>query len=155
MESTIEGFGNPEWGLGRPFPAAMAWAAGLSKAGGAILVGAGRAVRWATLPLMVTMALAAITVHWENGWPAIAGSGTATVRRRGGFVQRLAEPYPGRYEYTEPGRPVALNNGIAFAATYAVMLLALFFLGGGRFVGIDYWLGRRFITYQAWRQSPC
>jgi len=37
-----------------------------------------------------------------------------------------------------------LNNGIEFAATYLVMLAALFFLGGGRYVSVDYWLARRF-----------
>ena len=39
---------------------------------------------------------------------------------------------------------VVLNNGIEFAATYFVMLLALFFLGGGRFVSVDYWMARSF-----------
>jgi uncharacterized membrane protein YphA (DoxX/SURF4 family) len=38
MESTIEWFGNPEWGLGLPLPALMAWLAALTEAGGAILL---------------------------------------------------------------------------------------------------------------------
>jgi hypothetical protein len=37
-----------------------------------------------------------------------------------------------------------LKNGIELAATYFIMCLALLFLGGGRFVSIDYWLGRSF-----------
>jgi putative oxidoreductase len=36
-----------------------------------------------------------------------------------------------------------LNNGIEFAATYFIMLLALFFIGAGRYVSLDYWIARR------------
>ena len=38
-----------------------------------------------------------------------------------------------------------LNNGIEFSAIYFAMLLSLFFMGGGRFVSIDYWLKRNVI----------
>jgi len=146
MEATIAWFGNPDWGLGMPFPAAMAWAASLSETVGAVLLVAGLAVRWATIPLMVTMIVAALTVHWENGWLAIADSGTEAARRLGGFMEWLADAHPGRYEYiTELGSPVILNNGIEFAVTYFLMLLVLFFIGGGRYVSVDYWLRRRFI----------
>lgn len=49
----------------------------------------------------------------------------------------------GNYEWlTESGNFVILNNGIEFAATYFVMLLALFFMGGGRYVSVDWWLAR-------------
>ncbi|MEF1306676.1 AraC family transcriptional regulator, partial [Vibrio owensii] len=37
-----------------------------------------------------------------------------------------------------------LNNGMEFAATYFVMLLVLFFYGGGRYVSLDYWLRKPF-----------
>ena len=40
---------------------------------------------------------------------------------------------------------VILNNGIEFAVTYAVMLLALIAQGGGRYVSLDYW-AMRWIT---------
>ena len=51
----------------------------------------------------------------------------------------------GNYEWlTEQGSFVVLNNGIEFAATYFIMLLALFFIGGGRYVSIDYWIARHF-----------
>jgi putative oxidoreductase len=47
----------------------------------------------------------------------------------------------GNYEWlTENGSIIMLNNGIEFAATYFIMLLALFFIGGGRYVSLDYWL---------------
>ena len=38
IEATAAWFGNPEWGLGLPFPTLLAWLAGLSEAGGAILL---------------------------------------------------------------------------------------------------------------------
>ena len=37
-----------------------------------------------------------------------------------------------------------LNNGIEFAVTYFIMLLALFFTGGGKYLSFDYWIARRF-----------
>jgi hypothetical protein len=37
-----------------------------------------------------------------------------------------------------------LNNGIELAATEFVMLLALFFMGAGRYLSADYWIARRF-----------
>lgn len=35
-----------------------------------------------------------------------------------------------------------LNNGIEFSITYFVMLLALLFMGAGRYVSVDYWIER-------------
>lgn len=49
----------------------------------------------------------------------------------------------GNYDWlTSSGSVVILNNGIEFAATYFVMLLALFFMGGGRYVSLDWWVAR-------------
>jgi uncharacterized membrane protein YphA (DoxX/SURF4 family) len=39
---------------------------------------------------------------------------------------------------------VILNNGIEFAATYFIMLLALFFIGAGKYLSVDYWIARRY-----------
>ena len=51
----------------------------------------------------------------------------------------------GNYDWlTENGSFVVLNNGIEFAATYFIMLLALFFIGGGRYVSVDYWIKEKF-----------
>lgn len=156
MDSTIAWFADPDWGLGLPFPAVMAWTAALSETIGAVLLVAGLAVRWATVPLMVTMAVAALTVHWQNGWLVIAEGGSDAARRLNGFMEWLAGAHPGRYEYiTELGSPVVLNNGIEFAATYFIMLLTLFFIGGGRLVSIDYWLCRRFMWLKKAGDSPC
>ena len=43
---------------------------------------------------------------------------------------------------TEKGSLVMSNNGIEWGVTYFVMLLALFFTGGGRYFSVDYWLRR-------------
>jgi hypothetical protein len=54
--------------------------------------------------------------------------------------------HPG-YSYdwlTENGNLVILNNGIEFSATYFIMLLGLFFVGGGRYVSAGYRVARKF-----------
>jgi putative oxidoreductase len=147
MDSTIEWFGNPDWGLGLPFPELMAWSAALTEAGGAILLLTGLAVRWISVPLMVTMLVAIFTVHWQNGWLAIAeGSGSffandrsiAAIERLGAAKDILQEH--GNYSWlTEHGSIVMLNNGIEFATTYFIMLLVLFFYGAGSYLSLDYW----------------
>lgn len=38
---------------------------------------------------------------------------------------------------------MVLNNGIEFAATYFIMLLALFFMGAGNYFSVDYWIARK------------
>ena len=152
MESTIEWFGNPDWGLGLPFPTLMAYLAAMTETGGAIMLVTGLAVRWISIPLMITMVVAAVTVHLQNGWLAIAeGSGSLFANERTiGAVERLDRAKEilrehGNYDWlTQNGSFVVLNNGIEFAVTYFVMLLALFFIGAGRYLSADYWIARRF-----------
>ncbi len=147
MDSTIEWFGNPDWGLGLPFPELMAWSATLTEVAGAILLLTGLAVRWISVPLMATMLVAIFAVHWQNGWLAIAeGAGSmfatdqsiAAIERLDIAKEILQEH--GNYSWlTEHGSIVMLNNGIEFATTYFIMLLMLFFYGAGRYLSIDYW----------------
>jgi len=151
MDSTIEWFGNPDWGLGLPFPTLMAWMASLTEAGGAILLLFGLGVRWVSVPLMITMIVAAVTVHIENGWLAIAeGSGFFATERTMGAIDRLDRAKDileehGNYSWlTDNGSLVILNNGIEFAATYFIMLLALLLIGGGKYVSLDYWIANKF-----------
>ena len=147
MDSTIEWFANPDWGLGLPFPELMAWSAALTEAGGAILLLTGLAVRWISVPLMITMLVAIFTVHWQNGWLAIAeGSGSLFANDRSvAAIERLDIAKDilqehGNYSWlTEHGSIVILNNGIEFATTYLIMLLVLFFYGAGRYLSVDYW----------------
>jgi putative oxidoreductase len=150
INSTAAWFGNPDWGLGLPFPELMAWMASLIEAGGAILLFFGIAVRWISIPLIVTMIVAAVTVHLQNGWLAIAeGSGFFASERTAGAIDRLDRAKEilqqhGNYEWlTENGSIVVLNNGIEFAATYTIMLLVLFFTGAGN-ASVDYYISRKF-----------
>ena len=151
FEDTVAWFGNPDWGLGLPFPLLMASLAVAAEVGGAILLTVGLATRWISIPLMFTMAVAAVTVHLENGWLAISSaSGPFATERTAGAIDRLDRAKSilqehGNYNWlTENGSVVILNNGIEFAATYLLMLLALLFMGGGRYVSVDYWLARHF-----------
>jgi uncharacterized membrane protein YphA (DoxX/SURF4 family) len=149
FESTAEWFGNPDWGLGLPVPYVMtALAAGAEFFGGIALV-AGLATRLVALPLAITMLVAMLTVHWDNGWHAISDSSSwlanervlEAAPRKAKAIDLLKEH--GNYGWlTERGPVTILNNGIEFAATYFIMLLSLLFTGGGRYFSIDYWIDR-------------
>lgn len=139
MENTIAWFGNPDWGLGLPFPAFMAYLAVGAEVLGAIALLLGLAMRWFAIPLMVTMLVAAFKVHWSNGWQAIADPmspfANANVE---GAVERLDMAKRllrenGNYDWlTETGNFVVSNNGIEWSITYFVMVLALFCTGAGK-----------------------
>jgi uncharacterized membrane protein YphA (DoxX/SURF4 family) len=151
-EDTVAWFGNPDWGLGLPMPELMVILAAGSEVLGAILLALGLAVRWISIPLMVTMVVAAVTSHLNNGWLAIAeGAGIFATERTMGAVERLDRAKDilrehGNYEWlTENGSFVVLNNGIEFAATYFIMLLALFFMGAGKYFSMDYWIRRKYM----------
>lgn len=146
---TVEWFGNAEWGLGLPLPAVMATLAIGAELGGALSLLLGLGLRWMALPMMVTMLVAMATVHWENGWLAIAeGRGWFATERTLAASAELARAKAILMQHadydslTRHGSLVVLNNGIEFAATYFVMLLSLFFTGAGRYVGLDWWIGR-------------
>jgi uncharacterized membrane protein YphA (DoxX/SURF4 family) len=143
MENTIEWFGNPDWGLGLPFPTVLAYLAAYTEAIGALLLLLGLAVRWVSIPLMITMLVAIFAVHWDHGWAAIADSSAQDVAVRLGAAKDILQEH-GNYSWlTEYGNFVILNNGIEFAVTYFIMLLSLLFTGGGRYVSVDYYLSRR------------
>ena len=159
FDNIVEWFGNPDWGLGLPMPVLMATLATATEVVGAVLLLIGLGVRWISIPLMVTMVVAAMTVHWEHGWQAIASTkgafasehlGPLMLENASGAAERLAAARSlleqhGNYDWlTGAGPFVVLNNGIEFAATYFIMLLALFFLGSGRYLWLDYWIARRY-----------
>lgn len=153
-ENTVQWFGNPDWGLGLPLPTLMAFLAGWTELLGAIFLAVGILVRWISIPLMVTMVVAAVTVHLEYGWQAIADPTAAYANERVmESVERLSRAKDilreyGNYDWlTGRGSIVILNNGIEFAATYFIMLFVLLFSGGGRYVSVDYWMNRYFSRY--------
>jgi len=155
FDNVVEWFGNAEWGLGLPAPYLMAvLAVGAEVIGAACLV-IGLAVRWVAIPLMATMVVAALTVHWQNGWQAVADAKSpfppadiAEAGERLAAAKSLLQEY-GNYDWLiGSGNFVISNNGIEWAVTYFIMLLALFFTGGGRYLSADYWIARRYRTGQ-------
>lgn len=150
FDSTVEWFGNPDWGLGLPFPTLLAFFAGATELAGSVLLALGLGVRLIAIPLIATMIVAIFTVHLEHGWLAIAEyAGPFATERTMMAIDRLNEAKDilrqhGDYEHlTEHGSLVILNNGVEFAVTYLIMLLSLFFTGAGRYVSADYWIRKR------------
>lgn len=152
--NNIENVGYWFMSLGIPAPEFMAWLAGLTEFVGGILLVAGLAVRLVSVPLMFTMLVAAITAHWEFGWHVLPEAElTVPWEWRGDLIEEatirkdraiaiLREH--GNYQWlSSAGGFTVLKNGIEFAATYFIMLLALFFSGGGRYLSLDYWLLRK------------
>lgn len=148
----IAGFeGTVSWfeRMDMPLPEVMAFLAAAAEFGGGICLIFGFCTRLAAIPLMITMLVAAFLVHWENGWLAISDSTSMFANER---VMEAAEKKEiikdivrehGNYGYlTSSGSITILNNGFEFAMTYFVMLLALLFTGGGRYVSADYWIAR-------------
>ncbi len=160
--------GNPDWGLGLPAPELLAYLAAYSELIGGIALLFGIAVRWFAIPLMITMLVAIFSVHWDDGWFAVAPGDPSTstakpiadylglesakqslenskeVGQRVSAAKSLLKKH-GNYDWlSEKGSFVVLNNGIEFAATYFIMLLVLFFMGAGKYFSIDYWLAKIF-----------
>ncbi len=158
FSDTVAWFGNEDWGLSLPFPTLLVAFVTLVEIFGALFLLVGFAVRWISIPLFITMLGAAMTAHWQNGWLAIAeADGFFANERTIDAATRLAKAKEilqlhGNYDWlTEMGNFVVLNNGIEFAATYAIMLLTLFFIGGGRYVSVDYWLSDKQLVFNKYR----
>ncbi len=163
LDATAQWLGS---GLGLPEPELLAQLLTYTELLGGFLLLFGLAVRWVSIPLMVAMFVAAVTVHWDNGWFAIAPADPATSTAKpladlglpaaraslensqavGDRLRRastILEEH-GNYAWlTEKGNIAVLNNGIEFAATYFIMLFSLLFSGGGRWFSLDYYLDRQ------------
>jgi len=141
IEGTAAWFGGS---LGLPLPEVMAWLAGVTEAGGALLLLVGFGVRYITLPLMVTMLVAIFAVHWGNGWSSIASGSDPDIAVRLSTVKEILTEHGDYAWLTEKGRFVILQNGIEFGVIYFLMCLSLFFTGAGRYISIDYWIKRKY-----------
>ncbi len=156
FEDIVSWFGNEDYGLGLPLPFVMAFLATAAELVGGIFLLLGALTRLVSIPLMVTMVVAMVSVHAENGWLAIADASSwladGTILLNESVMEApeklqaaksLLQEH-GHYDWlTSSGNFVVLNNGIEFAATYFVMLLVLFFYGGGRYVSVDYFVRKR------------
>lgn len=138
--------------LGYPLPDVMAFLACATEIGGAVALLLGLATRLACIPLMFVMAMAVTTVHWNNGWQITAdprspfpGEDIDAARERLGEARRILREQGEALHgdsgwFSEFGSIVILNNGVALGVTYFVMLLALFYFGGGRYVSVDHYI---------------
>ncbi len=154
FDQVVEWFGNPDWGLGLPFPWLMAFLATASEVVGAILLTLGLATRYISVPLMITMLVAVFAVHWPYGWQAVAdlqsAGATEATHEAITRLQRAREILQehGNYDWlTDSGRYsfVVSNNGIEWGVTYFLMLAVLAFSGGGRWFSVDYWIAKHFV----------
>ncbi len=155
FDSIVDWFGNDDYGLGLPMPFIMAFLATAAELVGGVLLLLGALTRLVSIPLMVTMIVAMVSVHAKNGWLAIADAsswladGTILLNEnimaapeKLAAAKSLLQEY-GHYDWlTSSGNFVVLNNGIEFAATYFIMLLVLFIYGGGRFFSVDYYVNK-------------
>ena len=139
---------------------------------GGICLLVGLATRLWSIPLAIAMLVAALSVHWDNGWPAIAPSNppaacihdtqahqqsnvferyircqnvnarTIEASKRLARAKAILREH-GNYRYLNgSGSIVKLNSGIEFAMIYFSMLLALLIIGPGRYLSVDYYLRR-------------
>ena len=150
FDDIVQWFGDPEWGLGLPFPELLACLATATELVGGVLLLIGLATRLVSLPLMITMVVAILTVHAQHGWLAIADASSwfadgtiyydpsvLAAPEKLAAANTLLEKHGYIDWLTSSGKFVILNNGIEFAATYFIMLAVLLFYGGGRYVSAD------------------
>lgn len=164
----VNWFGNTEWGLGLPFPTLLANLAAWTEFLGGWLLLIGLLTRLVSIPLMFTMIIAATSVHLDNGWFAVtpinpdtssakvaswlgidAGKQSLENSEETGIrlerMRSILEENGNTSWLYEKGSIVVLNNGIEFAATYFIMLLALFFIGAGRYTSLDHFIRRHYL----------
>ncbi|MFC3031325.1 DoxX family protein [Pseudoalteromonas fenneropenaei] len=162
-DNVVSWFGNSEWGLGLPFADFLAFSAGWLEFLGGWLLLFGLFTRLVSIPLAAIMLVAMFSVHWQNGWFAITPtsaqtspaqvlawlqvpgaseslSNSSAAAERLQYIKEMISDSGYSAYLHETGSVVILNNGIEFAASYFVMLLVLFAIGGGRFSSLDHWL---------------
>ena len=162
----VSWFGNADWGLGLPFPTLLANLAAWTEFLGGWMLFLGLLPRLVSIPLMFTMFIAATSVHADNGWFAITPTNpdtspakmvswlgfesaeqslinSADTGERLNRMRSILEDNGNTEWLYENGSIVVLNNGVEFAVTYFIMLLALIFIGAGRYTSIDYFAAQR------------
>ncbi|WP_222422640.1 HvfX family Cu-binding RiPP maturation protein [Rheinheimera sediminis] len=156
FDSTLSWFTNPDWGLGLPAPALLLSLVILLELGGGLALLLGLFTRLTAFGLSITMLVAMLTVHAQNGWLAIADASSwladGTIFRNEAVMavpEKLAkanEVLQQQADYSwliSSGKLVVLNNGIEFAATYFSMLFVLVVYGAGRWLSLDYLLAKK------------
>jgi len=133
MEATVAWFGNPDWGLGLPFPELNAYMAATTEIVGVVLLLLGIGTRLISIPMIFVMLMAYFTVHIDHGWLAIASSSADPgVAERLNMAREILKEN-GNYSWlTEKGSFVILQNGAEFIVAYIVLLLTLISFGPGK-----------------------
>lgn len=150
----VSWFANPDWGLGLPAAGLLAFLAGWSEFLGGWLLLFGLFTRLICIPLMITMIVAATTAHWEQGWHVLPESKLTVpwewrtdlieqANQRKSKANEVLKEHADYQWVTETGAITILKNGIEFAATYFLMLMVLFFYGGGRYLSLDHYLKKQ------------
>ena len=156
FDSTLSWFANSDWGLGLPAPALLLSLVILLELGGGLALLFGLFTRLTAFGLSITMLVAMLTVHAQNGWLAIADASSwladgtifsneavMAVPEKLAQANKILQQQPDYDWLVSSGKLVVLNNGIEFAATYFVMLLVLVVFGAGPWLSLDYWLNRK------------
>jgi uncharacterized membrane protein YphA (DoxX/SURF4 family) len=150
-EQSVVWFGNPELGLGLPYPELLVLIAGVTQVIGGLSLLTGFVVRWMVPPLMALMLVAALSAHWDRGWqdiidppPPVAAEalGPLPSERPGDTQGRLedARSFVDQAGYPETARNLVIRQGgLERPVIYLSMLLALGVIGAGRW-SIDAWL---------------
>ena len=145
FSGTVSFFANQ----GIPFPELMVFLTAAAEFGGGICLVLGLLTRLATIPMMIAMLVAAFVVHGANGWLTLsdgrnwlANERVMEAQPKKAEIRRIVREHGNYRELTSNGSITILNNGMQRAITYFVMLLALFFAGGGRYTSLDYWFDR-------------
>ncbi len=124
-----------------PLPTLNAYMATATEVTGVILLALGLATEFISLPLIIVMLVAIVTVHMDHGWLAIASSENIEIAERLGKAKDILMAN-GNYDWlTAKGSFVILNNGMEFPVIYIVLLLVLIAFGSGKF-SVDYFLKR-------------
>jgi uncharacterized membrane protein YphA (DoxX/SURF4 family) len=118
--------------LGIPLPIFSTYLVVTAELLGVGLLAIGFATELISLPLIIVMIVAVLTVHMSYGWLAIAPSENSEIAERLDAAKGILQEY-GNYNWlTEKGNFVVLNNGMEFPAIYIVLLLILLAFGPGK-----------------------
>ena len=129
--------------LGIPFPVLNAYLSTATETAGVVLLLLGLGTRLISIPLIISMIVALVTVHIDHGWSVIGQSSVPEIDSRVDMAREILREY-GNYDWlTEKGSFVILQNGMENVVTYMVMLLTLVVYGPGR-LSIDALIASKF-----------
>ncbi len=93
----------------------------------------GLVTEFISIPLIIILLVAILTVHMDHGWLAIASSESAEIAQRMGQAKDLLMEHANYDWITAKGNLVILNNGMEFPVIYIILALLLVAFGPGKF----------------------